>query len=44
MVKFDLTLGGGGLHGGEILKLLLGGLHVKQSVQRGIWVPTQHLL
>jgi hypothetical protein len=24
--------------------LLLGGLHVKHAVQRGIWVPTQHLL
>jgi hypothetical protein len=22
----------------------LGGLHVERSVQRGIWVPTQHLL
>jgi hypothetical protein len=22
----------------------LGGLHVKHAVQRGIWVPTQHLL
>jgi hypothetical protein len=22
----------------------LGGLRVKQAVQRGIWVPTQHLL
>jgi hypothetical protein len=21
-----------------------GGLHVKQAVQRGIWVPTEHLL
>jgi hypothetical protein len=27
-----------------ILLLLLGGLHVKHAVQRGIWVPTQHLL
>jgi hypothetical protein len=24
--------------------LPLGGLHVKHAVQRGIWVPTQHLL
>jgi hypothetical protein len=24
--------------------LPLGGLHVKHVVQRGIWVPTQHLL
>jgi hypothetical protein len=24
--------------------LSLGGLHVKHAVQRGIWVPTQHLL
>jgi hypothetical protein len=23
---------------------LLGGLHVKHAVQRGIWVTTQHLL
>jgi hypothetical protein len=28
----------------KILKLPLGGLHVKQAEQRGIWVPTQHLL
>jgi hypothetical protein len=26
------------------LKLPLGGLHVKHTEQRGIWVPTQHLL
>jgi hypothetical protein len=25
-------------------KLILGGLHEKHEVQRGIWVPTQHLL
>jgi hypothetical protein len=25
-------------------KLILGGLHEKHAVQRGIWVPTQHLL
>jgi hypothetical protein len=24
--------------------LPLGGLHVKHAVQRGIWVPAQHLL
>jgi hypothetical protein len=24
--------------------LPFGGLHVKHAVQRGIWVPTQHLL
>jgi hypothetical protein len=24
--------------------LLLGGLHGKHAVQRGIWVPTQYLL
>jgi hypothetical protein len=24
--------------------LALRGLHVKHTVQRGIWVPTQHLL
>jgi hypothetical protein len=26
------------------LKLPLGGLHVKHTEQRGIWIPTQHLL
>jgi hypothetical protein len=25
-------------------KLIFGGLHVQHAVQRGIWVPTQHLL
>jgi hypothetical protein len=25
-------------------KLMFGGLHEKHAVQRGIWVPTQHLL
>jgi hypothetical protein len=25
-------------------KLIFGGLHEKDAVQRGIWVPTQHLL
>jgi hypothetical protein len=25
-------------------KLIFGGLHEKHVVQRGIWVPTQHLL
>jgi hypothetical protein len=24
--------------------LILGGLHERHAVQRGIWVPTQHLL
>jgi hypothetical protein len=24
--------------------LIFGGLHEKHAVQRGIWVPTQHLL
>jgi hypothetical protein len=33
-----------GLHYNEILTLPLGGLHVKPAVQRGIWLPTQHLL
>jgi hypothetical protein len=28
----------------KILKLPSGGLHVKHTEQRGIWVPTQHLL
>jgi hypothetical protein len=28
----------------EKLKLIFGGLHEKHAVQRGIWVPTQHLL
>jgi hypothetical protein len=27
-----------------MLALSMGGLHVKQAVQRGIWTPTQHLL
>jgi hypothetical protein len=26
------------------LNFLFGGLHEKHAVQRGIWVPTQHLL
>jgi hypothetical protein len=25
-------------------RLIFGGLHEKHAVQRGIWVPTQHLL
>jgi hypothetical protein len=25
-------------------KVIFGGLHEKHAVQRGIWVPTQHLL
>jgi hypothetical protein len=25
-------------------KLIFGGLHEKHAVQRGTWVPTQHLL
>jgi hypothetical protein len=25
-------------------KLIFGGLHEKHAVQRGIWVPAQHLL
>jgi hypothetical protein len=25
-------------------KFIFGGLHEKHAVQRGIWVPTQHLL
>jgi hypothetical protein len=29
---------------GEMLMLILGGLHERHAVQRGIWVPTQHLL
>jgi hypothetical protein len=28
----------------NILKLPSGGLHVKHTEQRGIWVPTQHML
>jgi hypothetical protein len=28
----------------KILKLPLGGLHVKHAEQSGIWIPTQHLL
>jgi hypothetical protein len=28
----------------KFLMLPLGGLYVKNGVQRGIWVPTQHLL
>jgi hypothetical protein len=41
-INFFLTLGG--LYLGEILMLPMGGLHVRYAVQRGIWVPTQHLL
>jgi hypothetical protein len=26
------------------MMLTLGGLHERHAVQRGIWVPTQHLL
>jgi hypothetical protein len=33
-----------GLRSAKILKLPLGGLHVKHTEQRGIWVPTQHLV
>jgi hypothetical protein len=29
---------------GEILMLILGGLHERHAVQRGIWVRTQYLL
>jgi hypothetical protein len=29
---------------GEILMLILEGLHERRAVQSGIWVPTQHLL
>jgi hypothetical protein len=36
------TLGGPRL--GVILKLVLGGLHVKHEVNHGILVPTQNLL
>jgi hypothetical protein len=35
---------GGRLLLGGILMLTLGGLHERHAVQRGIWVPTQHLL
>jgi hypothetical protein len=28
----------------NVEKLIFGGLHEKHAVQRGIWVPTQHLL
>jgi hypothetical protein len=34
----------GGVHEVKFLLLPLGGLHVKYAVQRGIWVPTQHLV
>jgi hypothetical protein len=29
---------------GEIFTLILGGLHERHALQRGIWVSTQHLL
>jgi hypothetical protein len=29
---------------GEILTLILGGLHERHALQRGIWIPTQNLL
>jgi hypothetical protein len=43
---FFLRWGGGvnGLRKTKILKLPLGGLYVKHTEQRGISVPTQHLL
>jgi hypothetical protein len=40
--NFDFYMGEA--TGGEILMLILGGLHERHAVQRGIWVPTQHLL
>jgi hypothetical protein len=40
-INFYMTLEG--LYCNEFLSNL-GGLHMKQAVQRGIWVPTQHLL
>jgi hypothetical protein len=33
-----------GLHQSEIFMFSMGGLLVKHAVQRGIWLPTQHLL
>jgi hypothetical protein len=39
-----LILTWGRLLKGEILMLILGGLHERHAVKRGIWVPTQHLL
>jgi hypothetical protein len=43
MVKFLFFIRGEATEG-EILMLILGGLHERHAVQRGIWVPTQHLL
>jgi hypothetical protein len=40
--NFVISLGRAAL--GEISMLTLGGLHERHAVQRGIWVPTQHLL
>jgi hypothetical protein len=52
--NFDISLGRAafgeilmliwGLFYGRILMLTLGGLHERHDVQRGICVPTQHLL
>jgi hypothetical protein len=42
-INFYVTLEG--LHYSEILiHQIMEGLHVKAAEQRGIWVPTQHLL
>jgi hypothetical protein len=35
---------GAAVVGRSFEKLIFGGLHEKHAVQRGIWVPTQHLL
>jgi hypothetical protein len=47
-LAFELNLTGNqsltGCIRAKILKLPSGGLHVKHTEQRGIWVPTQHLL
>jgi hypothetical protein len=40
-----MLIWGGLLLGGIlVLTLEVGGLHERHAVQRGIWVPTQHLL
>jgi hypothetical protein len=41
-INFDIDIGRAALGGN--FDLILGGLHVKHAVQRGIWVPIQHLL
>jgi hypothetical protein len=42
--KFNLIRNLEGYIRAKFLNLRLGGQHVRHAEQRGIWVPTQHLL